>query len=156
MDNTTALREIALKHILPRSRLVRKKVCTCHLGADFPPSKSSDLSAHLNFQHLDLNDPRLPLQHPPPPQAQALEWMPAPPPRPPPRWASERHQLKKFRDPSREERVDVRQGSSPRNWQGIEELLLDTCKRWASDLLRTLSLKKKDTACMGVVLGRLQ
>ena len=47
---------------------------------------------------------------------------------------SERHQLKKFRDPSREERVDVRRGSNPRNWQGIEELLLDTCKRWTSDL----------------------
>ena len=87
----------------PRSRLVRKKVCTCHLGADFqlPTNGSNFQPNQLNFPHTTTNQPNfgsrnqlqptknqveprnqfeeacLPALPPPPPSS----WKPAPPSR---------------------------------------------------------------------------
>ena len=57
-----------------RSRLARKKVCTCHLGQDFPPGDSSAATNHQQ-QLVDGFSSQQPIHQP------TLQW---PPPHPPP------------------------------------------------------------------------
>ena len=124
-----------------RSRLARKKVCTCHLGQDFPPGDFSTMKLDHQLSGDQHQLPGDQHQHQLqgdgfsapcmlPQTSPGAEWPSLPPPYPPPREAPRGQECFPPRETRSQEQAGDPQEDQELHWFGIEQLLFDTCKRW--------------------------